>query len=180
MEKVSKSKNIQELAQGYYKLGIANTYLFDMARAEKAFKNVMELVPGTELAKKAQFNLGWTYKFSGKYNDASATFSRFIAEYPNDKLAQDAKYQLANSYYKAGKFEEAARNYAELGKAFPGSQLASLAQFQAGYTLLYDLHKPLEAAEAFGELKKKYQNSAFADYVDTGVVSVIDRSYRYY
>ncbi|MCX5715995.1 MAG: tetratricopeptide repeat protein [Candidatus Omnitrophica bacterium] len=164
IDKMSKITSAQDLAHNYYRLGVLNIYLFDVKRAEKAFKNVMELAPGTDLAKKAQFK----------------TFSEIISQSPRDKIAADAKYQLANAYYKWGKYAEAAKNYQELNRDFAGSNLAPLAQFQAGYTLLYNLHSPLEAAAAFGELKKKYAGSSLDNYVNSEVVPVAERSYRYY
>ncbi|MDD5617673.1 MAG: tetratricopeptide repeat protein [Candidatus Omnitrophica bacterium] len=180
VEKIAKLKTAPELAQAYYNLGMVDIYLFDLANAKEAFKKVIALAPNTDLAKRAEFNLGWVYKFGAEYNNSVTTLAGFIVQNPKNKLTLDATYHLADSYYKWGKFEEAAMNYEEFANKFTDSPVAAVAQLQAGYTYLYNLHDPIKAAAAFKKLKDKYPETDFANYVSISLVPTTERSYRDY
>lgn len=180
VENISKIKLTPELAQAYYNLGMMDIYLFDLKGAQAAFKKVIALAPNTDLARRAEFNLGWAYKFGGKFNEGITTFSRLTIKYPKDRLSLDSAYQIADSFYKSGRFREAAMNYENFTEKFADSPAAALAQLQTGYTYLYNLHDPLKASEAFKKLKAKYPQTDTTDYSSGRLMPSSERSYRDY
>jgi tetratricopeptide (TPR) repeat protein len=180
IDKIKGLKAASDLAQAYYNLGMVDIYIFDLDDAEKAFKKVIEFAPNTELAKRAEFILGWNYKFSARYDSGIATFSRFIEKYPKDRLAVDSTYHIADSYYKLGKYEQAAVRYEDFTDKFPDSSISEIALFQAGYTYLYNLHDPLRASAIFKKLKTMFPETDVASYVSTSLIPTSERSYRDY
>ncbi|MCM8781929.1 MAG: tetratricopeptide repeat protein [Candidatus Omnitrophica bacterium] len=180
LNNIRKFKTTLELTQAYYTLGVTDAYLYDFKKAEEAFKKVIELLPETELARRAMFNLGWVYKFEAEYNKSIATFSQFVQENPDHPLVLDSEYYIADSYYKSGRFEEAAKIYERVADKFPDSPLAVIAQLQTGYTYLYNLHDPLRASSAFKKLKDRYPETDATSYVSDSLLPSTERSYRDY
>jgi len=180
IDKIAKLKLAPELADAYYNLGMVNIYIFDLKNAQNAFKKVIELVPGTELAKRAEFLLAWEYKFGAEYKKGIVTFSRLVDKYPRDKVAADSTYHIADSYYKWEKFEEAARGYENFAEQYPDSSISTLSLLQAGYTYLYNLHNPLKASEVFKKLRARYPETDIASYISVRLVPTAERSYRDY
>lgn len=180
IDNLRKFKKTADLAQAHYTLGVTNLYLFDLDKAQELFKKVIALSPGTDLAKRATFNLAWAYKFQAKYDKSIDEFTRFVNQNPNHHLALDSQYYIADNYYKAGRFEEAASSYEIIADKFVDSPLAALSQLQAGYTYLYDLHDPLKAAGAFKKLKSKYPENNISDYAAKTLLPATERSYRDY
>jgi len=180
IDKIAKLGTASELAQAYYNLGMVNIYIFDVEGAENAFKRAMDLAPGTELAKRSEFMLGWTYKFGAKYNEGIETLTKFVEKNQTNPLSVDGAYQIADSYYKWGKFEEAAKNYEKFADDFADSPVAQLALFQAGHTYLYNLHDPVRASEAFRKMKAIYPQTDVANYSSMSLIPNTERSYRNY
>jgi len=180
IDKIAKLGTTSELAQAYYNLGMVNIYIFDVENAENSFRRVMDLAPDTELAKKAEFMLGWTYKFGAKYNEGIKVLTKFVEKNKADPLAVDGAYQIADGYYKWGKFEEAAKSYEKFADNFTDSPTAQLALLQAGQTYLYNLHDPMRASESFKKMKARYPQTDVVKYSSTRLIPNTERSYRNY
>ena len=56
-------KDKAKLQEAYYELGNVYTKLSEFDQAREAYKKVVELDPGTPLARKSEFNLAWNEKY---------------------------------------------------------------------------------------------------------------------
>ncbi|MBI4335259.1 MAG: tetratricopeptide repeat protein [Candidatus Omnitrophica bacterium] len=180
MERIAQVKTAPDLANMYYNLALLDVYVYDLKGAETAFKKVMELAPGTEVANKAEFMLAWSYKFGARYDEGAAAFSAFAQKRAEHRLATDSAYHLADTYYKWGKYDEAAKGYESCADNFVYSPISEVALLQAGYTYLYNLRDPLKASEVFKKLKARYPDTDTSRFVLTNIVPTVDKSFRDY
>jgi tol-pal system protein YbgF len=89
--------------------------------AIKGFEEVIRRFPNSPDAPRAQFYIGESYFFLGKFTDAVAAYDRVIKNYPTADLVPDAYYKQGAAYERLNQREKAIANYKLLQKDFPGS-----------------------------------------------------------
>lgn len=178
LDKVKSAKTDDERQKIYYRLGVIDTYNFNLSSARDFFKRAIEMEPKSVLAQKAQFNIGWSFKFQNDLQKSALVFEDVITIYAKGDIVLDAKYQLADTYHKSGKFEEAIAIYKKIAHDYKDKPIAPLAQFQAGYSYLYNLNDPLQAGEAFKTLNADFGSSTLASYAQLDLVPTLETRFR--
>lgn len=153
--KIAKLKDTSDLQEAYYQLGTVNSKLLDFPSAQNNYVKVVELNPDTELALKAQFNLGWSYKFQNKMEESSEAFEKIATLAPESELATDSKYQVANNLEMQDRYKEALDMYKQISQQHKDETLAKQALLQTGYTYLYDLEDPTAAKIEFDKISRR-------------------------
>ncbi len=178
LDKIKTAKTDDERQKIYYKLGVINTYNFNLGSARDFFKMAIEMDPKSGLAQKAQFNIGWSLKFQNDLQKSTLVFEDVINIYAKGDIVLNAKYQLADTYHKSGKYEEAIAIYKKIAQDYKDKPIAPLAQFQAGYSYLYNLNDPLQASEAFKTLNTEFSSSTLARYTQLDLVPTLESRFR--
>ncbi|MFH1995491.1 MAG: outer membrane protein assembly factor BamD [Candidatus Omnitrophota bacterium] len=75
--------------------------LAPLDRAIEIYSKVVENAPYGEYADQAQYNLGYAFKKSERYDEAVQAFRKLLEEYASSPLAEEGQYQLALCAYKA-------------------------------------------------------------------------------
>lgn len=104
----------------------------DYERAAKLFDEVERQHPYSVWARRAQLMSGFNYYLAKKYTDAVSSAQRFVTIHPGNSEAPYAQYLIAMSYYQ---------------------QIADVSRDQA---------VTQQAADAFGELVRRYPDSRYA------------------
>jgi outer membrane protein assembly factor BamD len=104
----------------------------DYERAAKLFDEVERQHPYSVWARRAQLMSGFNYYLAKKYTDAVSSAQRFVTIHPGNSEAPYAQYLIAMSYYQ---------------------QIADVSRDQA---------ITQQAADAFGELVRRYPDSRYA------------------
>jgi tetratricopeptide (TPR) repeat protein len=86
-------------AQVAFRQGRCFERLFVYSRAIESFAMAAELLPGTDLAEKAQYRIGLNHLNNDAYDEARDVFSTFIEEYPESRLVQSVFYRLGDSHF---------------------------------------------------------------------------------
>ncbi len=98
---------------------------------------------------------------SGRYDEATVAFQRFIAEFPTGSYADNAQYWLGETFYITRRFEEAVREFERLVSAHPASQKLTHALLKIGYAH-DELGNRREAERVLTELIERHPQSAAA------------------
>ncbi len=168
----------EERQKIYYKLGVIDTYNFNLGSAREFFKKIIEIDPTSLLAQKAQFNIGWSLKFQNDLEKSALVFEDVITAYAKGDIVLNAKYQLADSYHKSGKYEEAIAIYKKIAQDYKDKPIAPLAQFQAGYSYLYNVNDPAQASETFKTLNTEFSSSALSNYASMDLIPTLESRLR--
>jgi len=98
---------------------------------------------------------------SGKFSEASAALSAFLAEYPNGRFADNARYWLGESYYVSREFGPALESFEKLLVDYPDSPKRSHAMLKIGF--IHDEQgRKEQAREVLAELIARYPQSTAA------------------
>ncbi len=93
-----------------------------------------------------------------KYDQASATFRRFLKLYPHNRLADHARYWLGEIYYTRGDWERAILEFDRVIKEYPGGDKVPAAILKEGFS--FDkLGSKKEARLLLEKLIEKYPHS---------------------
>ncbi len=84
---------------GFLKVNPTGSY----KRAINIFRKILTNAPFSELAPRAQYNLGMAYMRRKKYIEASIEFEKIAMRYPRSEYIASAKYQLGVCSYKQAK-----------------------------------------------------------------------------
>ncbi len=98
---------------------------------------------------------------SGRYDEATVAFQRFIAEFPTGSYADNAQYWLGETFYITRRFEDAVREFERLVSAHPASQKLTHALLKIGYAH-DELGNRREAERVLTELIERHPQSAAA------------------
>jgi len=178
-ESISKEAQTDKLQAMYYELGNVNGMIRSFEPACAAYNKVIELGPGTEIAKKAKFNLAFIYKMQSKYSDSEKIFSQLSQDAPQSDLAADSNYWVADNLRSQGKYDEAIQKFQEVAQQYKNRpELSAVSAFRAGYVCLYDVKDPDKAKTLFNTLKTDFSDSQIASYSDVNVSTDIGNVYR--
>lgn len=110
-----------------------------------------------EAAYQAAFNL----LRKGKYDEASAALTDFVADYPNGKYAPNAQYWLGEAYYVTRAFEPAREAFQTVLDQYAMSPKVPDAMLKVGY-IHYEQEQWNEARAVLDSLRTTYPTSAAA------------------
>ena len=97
--------------------------------------------------------------YSGReYQQATARFEEFVAQYPDHKLAGNAQYWIGECLYSQKRFAEAAEEFAMVEKAYPASHKVPAALLKRGLSLA-ELKRMPEAQAALQRIVERYGQS---------------------
>ena len=108
---------------------------------------------------------------SGRYEDAAAAFTQFIAEFPAGSYADNARYWLGETYYITRRFEPALQEFQRLVSTYPDSQKLTHALLKIGY-VHDELGNKAEAERVLGDLIERYPQSAAAGLARNRLASI--------
>jgi tol-pal system protein YbgF len=108
-----------------------------------------------------QYDHAYELLRQGDYANAEIALKSFITKHPDDKLSGNAHYWLGETYYVRKDYTNAAKSFAEGLKKFPKGSKASDSLLKLGMSLSR-LDRKADACKAFGELTKRYPDSAAA------------------
>ncbi|MBD3245392.1 MAG: outer membrane protein assembly factor BamD [Candidatus Omnitrophica bacterium] len=163
IDRYPNSKRINEVVEHQYQIGefflnreggeMLGLSIYDFVQhpSIEIFKSIVEKVPYSELAPKAQYKLGLLYLELGRYEEAKDAFQKAIDNYPESEWAAPSKYQLAiatakfsaGAEYDTSAVKQAADRLDEFIEAHPDAEISESAQ-----TRLRELRNQ-EAKKAF-------------------------------
>ena len=128
------------------------------------FKKIVETVPFSEYASRAQYKLGVVLTNIGRYEPAREAFQKVIDVYSDTEFATPAKYQLAlvtaksftGSDYDSSNLEDAAERLDEFINNNPEAQVTSEAEDQLKNLRNIEAKKTFDIGD-FYEKQDKYQ-----------------------
>lgn len=127
--------------------------------AAEKYLQIVEQYAGTTAAKQALLLGAQAYFVEGKYDQAKAAFTRFLAENPGDPLSSQADLGIAASLDAAGKTKEAMdayemvrKRYAQEGAVAAQAKLSlgRLYENQGKREQAYNLYREMMEASRFG------------------------------
>jgi tol-pal system protein YbgF len=95
---------------------------------------------------------------SRDYQQATARFTEFVADYPDHKLAGNAQYWIGECYYSQKRFAEAADEFSKVEKAYPASHKVPAALLKKGLALA-EIKRLPEAQAALQRVVDRYGQS---------------------
>ena len=127
-------------------------------RAIKAFQRVVDSVPGTVWAARAQVAIGSLYAMQKQFEQARGALRLVLQEYNrHQELCLQARYMIARSYELEERWEEAIAAYQELAEYHPWTKLGMEAPLYAGH-LLKKHGAADDATKAFERAVRKYRD----------------------
>ncbi len=156
-------EHVLELDKDYLKgpatflLGEASFRGGDFEKAETFYRKALEMEGGQEFAREASYGLAWCSYRLKKYDEAVSRIQAFLKKFPGDAFEKEMDFLMGESYSSAGKYAEALKAYAAVDQG----PFADAALRGTGFARV-QLGDPKGAAEAFGELLKRFPASRFA------------------
>lgn len=114
----------QQLYQNAYADYTAGQW--DLAIA--GFQAYLKSFPKLPDADEAQFYIGETYYFSGRFKEAAGAYNDVITTYPGTNSVPQAMYKLGLAYDRLGQADRARQTLEAVMKGFPDSDAAMLAK----------------------------------------------------
>jgi len=97
----------------------------------------------------------------GRYEEAAAGFSAFLARYPTDDLRDNAQYWLAETYYVTQDFSKAVDAFQEVIASYPASRKIPDAWLKIGYCN-YELQRWPESRQALSIVEARFPETTAA------------------
>lgn len=98
---------------------------------------------------------------TGKYNDAAAAFSQFLARYPQSSMLDNAQYWLGEAHYVLKDYPVAVRDFQTVLDRYPDSRKVPDALLKLGYAQ-YEMKSYSEARATLRRLTQQYPESSSA------------------
>lgn len=98
---------------------------------------------------------------AGKYNDAAAAFSQYLARYPQGSMLDNAQYWLGEAHYVLKDYPQAVRDFQTVLDRYPDSRKVPDALLKLGYTQ-YETKNYREARDVLRRLVQQYGDTASA------------------
>ena len=100
---------------------LAKAYGFLPQTRSKKISTLLDIVnnnPGSTYMVPSIFEIGLSYKYEGRFNDAVRYLNQIIQDFPNNVLVKDALIELGDVRYKQEKFSEAESYFNRVLKEF--------------------------------------------------------------
>lgn len=134
----------------------------DLKMAREKFEEILKRYPLTNSKKIALAYKGNCEYRLGEYDEALASFKRFVSKYPRHFLAPFAKEALANIYEQKGDYPEAIAAYKSLIRDSPKNVTVSYAWLSIG-RCHQNLKKYKEAREAYRKVVEDFPQSSWVE-----------------
>lgn len=177
-ERLPKLRDTAQLQEAYYELGNLYTQLSEFPKAQEAFRKVGELDPNSVLAQKAWFNLAWSQKREGSYEEALKSFEALATATGDKEIEVFSKYQMAETYKKKGDYEKAIEAYRSIENEQVSPELSQVASLQIPSVYLYDLGDLEKAQEEAVRIKTRFASLEVAKHLEANTESAIIAQYR--
>jgi tol-pal system protein YbgF len=129
-----------------------------IAALEKAKSAAPAVSASAQILDRDAYQIAFNLLKDGKYTEASAAFSQFIASYPQSGLVDNAHYWLGESYYILKDFGQAQRAFQTLLDTYPNSGKAPDALVKLGFTQ-YELKANADARATLQRVLDQYPDS---------------------
>lgn len=96
--------------------------------AIEGFETYIRTFTKSEMADDAQWYIGETYQFDGKFRDAIAAYDKVIANYPGGNRIPDAYYKRGVAYERLGQIDRARESWEFVVKNYRDSAAGGLAK----------------------------------------------------
>ncbi|MCK9614952.1 MAG: outer membrane protein assembly factor BamD [Candidatus Omnitrophica bacterium] len=176
IESYPNSQRINEIIEREYNIGEyflnrepkkwlgVSVYDFVDHPAIEIFKKIIDKVPYSPYAAKAQYKMGMLLLKLGRYEEAMDSFQKVGDNYPDSEWASPAKYQLAIATAKASggadydstAIEEATRKLDEFIKTHPEADISPQATAQLKELRNREAKKNFDIAQ-FYEIQRQYK-----------------------
>jgi len=195
-EAVEKEYNIGEyfLSREHKQLLGMSVYDFVEHPSIEIFKNIVDKVPYSDYASRAQYKLGVMFMQLGRYGEAREAFGKVIDNYSDTEWSAPAKYQLAMAAskefsgvdYDSSYVKEATARLDEFIKDHPDAQISSEAENQLKGLKNREAKKTFEIAQFYEKqdqyksaliyYKKVVDNYSGSDYCDVSFEKIKEMS----
>lgn len=110
---------------------LGETYLkgSDYKKAEKHYKQLINLFPDSIYTPQAHYSLGWTYYSQNKFKKAKGAFLKLIRNFPIHPLTEDSSFKLAEAEYSLHAYENAIQYFKSYVLNYPKSRRHAQAYF---------------------------------------------------
>ena len=115
------SGGVPPSSQDYFLPAMSDYGAAQYEMAIKGFEEVIKRFPASPDAPRAQYFIGESYFFQGKFTEAVAAYDRVIKNHAASELVPDAYYKQGATYERLNQREKAIVNYKLLQKDFPGT-----------------------------------------------------------
>ncbi|MDD4909447.1 MAG: tetratricopeptide repeat protein [Candidatus Omnitrophica bacterium] len=161
----------------YFKIGTLSQKTMNFQLSQDAFKKAIDIDPGSLIAQRAAFNLGWAYKLNAQHEESSRVFRQLLEEHPASEFVDDSKFQVADNLKQQGKFKEALEILEELSRTSSDPDLKNLSKFQTGYIQYYQTGEVGPAIKALEETGKEFSRTTLGERLTTAKTD-LGRKYR--
>ncbi len=175
-EEIKTITKVEDLQEAYFEVGRMNTELYDLKKAQEAFKKTIDLAPDSEIAQTARFNLGFAYKVANNIKASEEVFLKLSKGPVPNVLQVASSIQVASVKKIAKKFREAAQILETVSAEAEDVVTAAIAQFEAGYVYLFNLNDVKKAQEAFDRVSELQARNPNMRLLDTGHVGGVGQS----
>ena len=107
---------------------------------------------------RANYQAAFDLLKDGKYTEAAAAFTQFLATFPNSQLLDNAQYWLGESHYVTKQYPNALQAFRTVVEKYPDSRKLPDALLKIGYCN-YELKNWGEARAALDQVVKQYSDT---------------------
>jgi TolA-binding protein len=133
-----------------------------------AWEALIAKYPRSTPAADAYFRLAGAQRETGKLEESTATFRKFLSSFPNHALAGAALFGIGQNQDSAGKADEALVTYDQVITGYPKSYVAPFAAYSRAEILLRDLKRD-EARKVLEAIVAEFPASSAASMAQSQV-----------
>ena len=117
--------------------------------------------PATAGDDRASYQAALELLRQGRYDQAEAAFTQFLADFPQSELSDNAQYWLGETHYVSREFEAALASFQIVLERFPNSRKAPDALLKAGFSH-YELQQWADARASLEAVVERFPDSTAA------------------
>lgn len=118
---------------------LGETYLkgSDYSKAEKQYRQILEVYPDSPYAPQAYYSLGWAYFDQKEYQSARDIFIQLVKKFPLHQLAEDGMFKVGESEYNLHGYDNAIQYFQDYIFKNPKSPRHDQAYFYTAESYYY-------------------------------------------
>jgi len=162
IEVIKYEKDIPEVEDSYYKLGIIySKYLEDPASAIFYLEELLKRFPKAAKMAEARKEIGYSYLYKLNKPDKAVTeFELIEKNFPSASFLDEVVYLKGQAYLAQKKFDLAEKTYNNFSVVFKNSKYSEEVEYKIGLIKL-NLGKDKEANEYLRQFIEKHPNSSY-------------------
>lgn len=162
MEVIKYEKDIPEVEDSYYKLGIIySKYLEDPTSAIFYLEQLVKRFPKTTKMADARKEIGYSYLYKlNKPDNAVQEFEFVEKTFPSYAYLDEVVYLKGQAFLAQKKFSEAEKSYTNFDVIYKNSKYVEEVEYKLGLIKL-NLNKDKEAIEYLSKFIAKYPNTSY-------------------